>query len=58
MYSFIYVFSVEDKEKMLASGYNLVGSNENRNLYIFENKSTLTFDNKAVKHVYSNSLVL
>ena len=57
MYSFVYVFTEDDKNQMLASGYQLVRADESRKLFIFENRSNLTFDKKAVKYVYSNSLV-
>lgn len=55
---FIYVFTQEDKEKMLAKGYRLVNTNPNGAAFVFENKPGERFESENMKYVYSNSLVL
>lgn len=40
---FIYVFSKQDKDELLALGFTLLKSNEKSDVYIFENDRKLTF---------------
>lgn len=53
---FIYVQDEEAKQELLNLGYHLF--QENKNLYIFENNKTLTFDDKKInfKYVLSDTL--
>ena len=53
---FIYVFSVDARDKLSASNYNLIKSDEKRNLYVFENNGALTFSNDIQSYVYSDIL--
>lgn len=53
---FIYVFSVDARDKLFASKYNLIKSDEKRNVYVFENNGTLTFSNDIQRYVYSDIL--
>lgn len=53
---FIYVFSVDARDKLSASNYNLIKSDEDRNMYVFENNGSLTFTNDIQSYVYSDIL--
>lgn len=59
---FVYVMSQEDKEKMLQMGFDLVKSDTNNNIWVFENSGAMTFDvedkiaNAGVSFVLSDML--
>ena len=53
---FIYVFSAEDKERMLSQGYELVRAEPNGKFYVFANKDDVHFENENMKFSYSNML--
>lgn len=53
---FIYVFSVDDKNNMVAAGYRLLRADEKRQMYVFENTNTLKFSNGVFKYVVSDIL--
>lgn len=40
---FIYVFSADARNKLLAANYQLLKADEKQNVFVFENKETLTF---------------
>lgn len=40
---FVYVFSVEDKEKLLNRGYTLLKDDSANNVYIFKSDESITF---------------
>lgn len=40
---FIYVFDMNTRDKLLAFNYQLLKADENQNVFVFENKGTLTF---------------
>lgn len=54
--SFIYVFSTEDMEKMLAAGYSLMKADEKNNMYIFADSDGMSFDLSDMCFVRSNTL--
>lgn len=56
MEKFIYVFNIEDKEVLLGLGYNLLKEDMDKDIYIFLNKETLTFDKTTVRYALSNML--
>lgn len=56
MGSFIYVTNIEAKDTLLACGYNLLKSNEEKNIYVFENKSEQCFSLKPSEYVFSDTL--
>ena len=56
MCNFIYVTSIEAKEKLLACGYNLIKSNEEKNIYVFENIQEQCFSLKPSEYALSNTL--
>lgn len=56
MFMFIYVFSTQDRDKLLSKNYNLLKSDERNNIYVFENNNQLVFDNSDMKFVFSDML--
>ena len=56
MFMFIYVFSTQDRDKLLSKNYNLLKSDERNNIYVFENNNQLVFDNADMKFVFSDML--
>ncbi len=53
---FVYVFSKEARNKMIAAGYKLIKSDEKNKQYIFENNPVLTFSNLDISTIKSNML--
>ncbi|MCQ2052336.1 MAG: hypothetical protein MJZ03_00100 [archaeon] len=54
---FIYVFSIEDRDKLLAKNYTLLKSDESNGIFIFENSNQLTFGETDIeKYVFSDTL--
>lgn len=55
---FLYVFRKEDRDILIATGYNLLKSDESKDMYVFENCEKAKFDlNKTLDHaVLSNIL--
>lgn len=54
---FIYTQDAEVKNKLIAIGYHLIQENNDKSLYIFENKDTLQFDlNSNSNFILSNTL--
>ena len=53
---FIYVFTIDDKAKMLGAGYNLIKTDSRNNIFIFENDPESTFDLSKVIHIKSDVL--
>lgn len=56
MFMFIYVFSTQDRDRLLSKNYNLLKSDERNNIYVFENNNQLVFDNADMKFVFSDML--
>lgn len=57
MKKFIYVFSDDDKTKLLSLGYVLMKKDERQNVYVFENRPTdMNFSDNGIKCVFSNML--
>lgn len=56
MYKFIYVFTKETSDALIAQGFNLVKSDEKNNVYVFENNPTLKFAFSKKDFVFSNTL--
>lgn len=54
---FIYVFSIEDRDKLLAKNYTLLKSDESNGIFIFENSNQLAFGETDIeKYVFSDTL--
>lgn len=56
MCNFIYVTSIEARDKLLACGYNLLKSNEEKNIYVFENAHELNFSLERSEYALSDTL--
>lgn len=56
MKQFIYVFTPEDKDKLLERGYKLLRDDKQQNLYVFKNESHLTFSDDDIAFVTSDVL--
>lgn len=56
MSKFIYVFSVDDRDKLLSMGYTLIKSDERNSYYVFENRESLQFDVKDLRYIASSTL--
>lgn len=55
---FIYTQDINIKNKLLNLGYHLLQENDDKNLYIFENKETFQFDlTDNSKIILSNKLI-
>ena len=54
--NFIYVFSIEDKNKLLSLGYGLIKSDENQNIYVFDNVGKSKFSSNDMNFVLTNTL--
>ena len=56
MYNFIYVFDAKTADSLVEQGFNLIKSNKEKNIYVFENnpKNTMKFSKKDF--VFSNTL--
>lgn len=53
---FIYVFSVDDRNKMIAMGNMLIYADDTNSMYVFENTNKLTFSEHDIKYVVSDVL--
>lgn len=57
MMKFIYVFSQDDKEKLITAGYNLLKADTQNDIYTFEANEKLNFAlNSLVEFVESDKL--
>ena len=56
MYKFIYVFDAKTADYLVEQGVNLIKSDKEKNIYVFENnpKNTMKFSKKDF--VFSNTL--
>ena len=52
---FVYVFSQEDKEKLLSQGLELIKSDEAQHVYVFVGNDNLNFSDD-IAFVFSNTL--
>lgn len=56
MYKFIYVFTKEISDSLVAQGFDLVKSDEKNNVYIFENNPKLRLVFSKKDFALSNTL--
>ncbi len=56
MYCFIYVFTKEAANRLIAHGFDLIKSDEKNKVYVFENKQGKTFNLAKKDFVFSNTL--
>lgn len=53
---FIYVFSKEARDRLLAAGFLLLKSDDRNETYIFENNTSLSFALDRISTIKSNTL--
>lgn len=53
---FIYVFDIDTRDKLLSQNYQLLKSDINKNIFVFENKTDISFSMNDVQFVLSNIL--
>lgn len=53
---FIYVFSQEEKDRLLQYGFQLIKSDDEQNIFIFANNKHLDFSAEHIDVFYSNTL--
>lgn len=56
---FVYVFDIDMRDKLLSANYRLLKSDDKQNIFIFENKGTLSFGLNDVKNknfIFSDTL--
>lgn len=56
MHAFIYVFSTEDRDKLIAMGYKLLKANDVSGQYIFTSNGNYVFSDSEIKYVMSDVL--
>ena len=56
MNNFIYVFSKDARDILLARGYTLLKSDEARGMYVFANEMMQTFSDSGFRFVLSDKL--
>lgn len=56
MEHFLYVFSKDERDALLALNYLLIKSDEEKNTYVFENRDELHFDLAEIHAIASDTL--
>lgn len=56
MEKFIMVFSVEDRDKLIAAGFRMLAHNDKQNIYTFENSELKQFALKNMAYMPTNNL--
>lgn len=56
MEKFLYVFSKDNRDLLIAAGYTLLKSDDKNDLYVFVNQANLIFDLADIYIVRSNVL--
>lgn len=56
MQKFLYVFTEEDKNALIAAGYFLLKSDKANNIYVFENREKECFALDKSEHLFSDTL--
>lgn len=56
MEKFLYVFSKDDRDLLIAAGYTLLKSDDKNDLYVFVNQTNMTFDLVDMSFVCSDIL--
>ena len=57
MERFIYVFTVNSRDRLLEKGYRLLQSDESNNIFIFANTDKMSFDLGGIIHLASDTLL-
>jgi len=53
---FVYVYSADARDKLLAANYTLMKSDERNNIYIFLNEDKLSFSSLDVSYILSDTI--
>lgn len=56
MEKFLYVFSKDNRDLLIAAGYTILKSDDKNDLYVFVNQANLAFDLADMYFVRSNVL--
>ena len=56
MYKFIYVFDKETADALVEQGVTLIKSDDEKKIYVFENKAEMTFSFSKKDFVFSDTL--
>ena len=56
MEKFLYVFSKEVRDRLLAANYTLLKSDEKNETYVFANQMDMTFALADISYIRSNTL--
>ena len=56
MEKFLYVFSTDDRDRLIAAGYALLKSDDKNGLYVFVNQTNMNFDMLDMAFVRSDVL--
>lgn len=56
MAKFIYAFSNEMKDNLLSHGYTLLKSNEEKKIFMFENRPDMCFEMNLSECVFSDTM--
>lgn len=56
MEKFLYVFSKDNRDLLIAAGYTLLKSDDKNDLYVFVNQANMTFDIVDMSFVRSDIL--
>lgn len=56
MYKFIYIFDKKTADSLIAQGFNIVKSDEEKKIYVFENAPEKTMSFSKKEFVFSNTL--
>lgn len=56
MGKFIYVFSKDTRDFLIDSGYSMLKSDEEKDIYIFVNKNELVFSSTNIVCAFSDTL--
>lgn len=56
MEHFLYVFSKDERDALLAINYLLIKSDDEKNTYVFENRDELHFDLNEIHAIASDTL--
>ena len=56
MYKFIYVFDKKTADSLIAQGFNIIKSNDEKKIYVFENSQEKVMSFSKKDFVFSNIL--
>lgn len=57
MENFVYVFDEKTRDQLLSDGYELLGQNNEKHIFVFLNKDILNFEDNDLRYVLSDILI-